>query len=217
MKAIRLSLVLTLLLGLLAVAAATAQEGEVSSYVVLTNRNVGLPGNVVADLEASGAVVTRTFEQIGAVSVMSSNPAALGRIANVEGVVDNVWRASNGPELAEPVAVTAEDLAAANFSGISADAMASGVATPNTNPPFSGEDDFFFDIRTVFTTDAGEGGGDAVVIVLRPAFKWVVVTFRTLDANAEKELCGGFGGIERVSTGSPVICGGIDVCAAACR
>src|SRR5262249_2475671 len=65
--------------------------------------------------------------------------------------------------------------------------------------------------------DASEGGADAVIVVLRPAFERVVMAFGALNANAEEELRRSLGGVLRVLAGAPVIGSGVFVGAAAGR
>lgn len=125
MNVVRFLSILLLLFVVLAVPAALAQEeeGEVSTYVVLTNRQTGIPSNVETDLARSGVVVTERLEEVGALVVATDNPAALRRIRNVEGVVPNVIHTNGEPDI-RPDAVS----------------LPLGV-----NPPTTGDDDFFFD------------------------------------------------------------------------
>src|SRR5690606_7045493 len=71
------------------------------------------------------------------------------------------------------------------------------------------EDDFVTRRRAFLAADTGEGGPDPVIAVLRPAFERVVMAFRTLDADAEKQLRNGFGGIERIAARAPEAGGGV--------
>ncbi len=127
MKSVRYSLVFLLLLTLVAVPAALAQDdgssGEVQSYVVLTSRQNGIPWNVEQDLTRSGAVVTERLPEVGALVVTTDNPDVIRRIRNVQGIVPNVIH-TNG----EPIAIP------------DSEALPMGV-----NPPITGDDDFFFD------------------------------------------------------------------------
>src|ERR1700722_18377714 len=59
------------------------------------------------------------------------------------------------------------------------------------------------------TAHAGEGGGDAVIVVLRPAFERVVMALRALNANAQKELGRRLGGVLWIAAGPPIVCGRI--------
>jgi subtilisin family serine protease len=124
MKVVRYSSVVLLLFTLLAIPAALAQDGpeEVTTYVVVTNRQSGIPWNVERDIARSGGVVTERMEEVGALVVATDNPAALRRIRNVEGLVPNVIH-TNGP-VAEP----------------QVESLPMGV-----NPPITGDDDFYFD------------------------------------------------------------------------
>jgi subtilisin family serine protease len=99
--------------------------GEISSYVVLTNRSNFIPWNVERDIARTGADVTRTFEQIGALVVETDSIEEIRRVRNVAGIVPNVIH-SNPEPIVEPVALD---------------------ITEATNPPITGDDDFFFDLQ----------------------------------------------------------------------
>lgn len=126
MKFVRSVPFILFLFAILAIPTALAQEsttGEVSTYVVLTSQQSGIPGNVEADLAANGMVVTERIEQVGALVVATDNPDALRRVRNVTGVVPNVIH-TNGEPVAAP----------------QVESLPMGV-----NPPITGDDDFFFD------------------------------------------------------------------------
>src|SRR5205807_6100701 len=53
--------------------------------------------------------------------------------------------------------------------------------------------------------DPAEEGGEAVVVVLRPALERVVVALGALEADAEEDLGGGLGAGLRVAQGAVVV------------
>ncbi len=101
---------------------ATAQGAE-QSYLVMANSN-RLPNGLEARITAAGGTITRVVPEIGLVVVSSSDPnfaASAAAISGVRSAIPNLsvqWLDPDRQMIAE-----------------------------YENPPFSGEDDFFFDLQ----------------------------------------------------------------------
>lgn len=126
-------LTLVLLVGLLSSSLATAQN--MRSYIVLA-RGATLDAKLEADIARAGGVITRRLPQIGMLVVSAPDGAALSRVSGAKYVMSNLtvqWVA--------PARVVEADFA---------------------NPPFSGDDDAFFDLQwghtAVKATDAWNAG-----------------------------------------------------------
>ena len=78
--------------------------------------------------------------------------------------------------------------------------------------------DLFVRLRALLATNPSEGGGNPVVVILRPFFERMIVALGTLNPNSQEELSGRFGGVVRVSTCSPVAGSGVlEDAAAGCQ
>jgi subtilisin family serine protease len=122
-----------LLVGLLSASLATAQN--MRSYIVLA-RGATLDAKLEADIAKAGGVITRRLPQIGMLVVSAPDGAALSRVSGAKYVMSNLT-----VQWVDPTRVVEADFA---------------------NPPFSGDDDFFFDLQwghtAVKATDAWNAG-----------------------------------------------------------
>jgi subtilisin family serine protease len=141
----------TAALGLLSTA--TAFGG---SYLVLTGGN-GLPAGLERGVTQAGGTVTRALPQVGIAVVESAKAdfkAKVAKIAGVQAVLPNLT-----VQWLQPVTAV------------------EGPVAETGNPPFSGDDDFFFDLQWGHTAieapaawDLGSRGAGATVAVLDTGF-----------------------------------------------
>jgi subtilisin family serine protease len=132
-----------------------AAQSEGTSYLVIASSN-RLPAGLAQQVEAAGGTITRTIPEIGIAVVESSNPdftADASGIQGVSSVVPNVKLQWIEPTYEEAVTVD------------------------TGNPPFSGDDDFYFDLQWGHDAvdapeawDAGGRGAGARVAVLDTGF-----------------------------------------------
>ncbi|MBN1562926.1 MAG: S8 family serine peptidase, partial [Anaerolineae bacterium] len=123
-RAVTLLLVVILLLGAVPLFSVSAQ-GEAQSYLVIANGNK-LAKGLEAEIVAAGGVVTNVIPEIGVVAVSSSDPNFAVKAAGISGVQYAVMNAKvENVDPVEPVAISATV----------------------SNPPFSGDDDFYFDLQ----------------------------------------------------------------------
>ncbi|GAB4479402.1 MAG: S8 family serine peptidase [Anaerolineae bacterium] len=144
-------LVMVVLLTTATIAPAAAQ-GPARSYIIMANGN-SLPNRLEQRVAAAGGTITATIPQIGLAVAESSDPnfaANAERIAGIRSVFTDIRL-----EYTKPMAVEAD------FG----------------NPPFSGDDDFFFDLQWGHDAvdapeawDAGFFGAGARVAVLDEGF-----------------------------------------------
>ncbi len=130
-------------------------QGESRSYLLMANGNK-LPANLVKSVSAAGGVVTQTIPEVGLAVVTSSDPNFAVRAAKISGlrsVSANLTMQWINPNFQEAVEIDA------------------------ANPPFSGDDDFFFDLQWGHDAvdapeawDAGYRGAGVLVAVLDTGF-----------------------------------------------
>jgi subtilisin family serine protease len=138
-----------------AFAVPAAAESKSRSYLIIAKSNK-LPAKLEKHVGAAGGTITRTIPQIGIAVATSSNPDFAADAAGINGVrsvVPNVclqWIDPTGQEV---------------------------VTVEVGNPPFSGDDDFYFDLQWGHDAvdapeawDAGARGADARVAVLDTGF-----------------------------------------------
>lgn len=141
----------TAALGLLSMA--TARGG---SYLVLTSGN-GLPAGLERGVTQAGGTITRALPQVGIAVVESAKADFKARAAKIPGVQ-----------------VVLPNL---TVQWIQPRAVVEGPVAEYGNPPFSGDDDFFFDLQWGHTAvqapaawDLGSRGAGATVAVLDSGF-----------------------------------------------
>jgi subtilisin family serine protease len=141
-------LTLVLLVGLLSSSVITAQN--MRSYIVLARGN-SVNAKLEADIAKAGGVITRRLPQIGMLVVSAPDGAALSRVSGAKYVMSNL-----NVQWVAPTRVVEADAA---------------------NPPFSGDDDFFFDLQwghvavnAVGAWNAGVRGDGVRVAVLDGGF-----------------------------------------------
>lgn len=148
--------VCTLLLALLVagLVVPAGAQGPARSYILLANNK--LPGDINARLAEAGGTVTRTLPQIGLVVVSSTAPDFSARGARIPGISDVM------PDVVRQWVPPMERFA---------------VDVEFGNPPFSGDDDFYFDLQwghdAVDAPEAwaaGHRGAGARVAVLDTGF-----------------------------------------------
>lgn len=115
----RIFLLALLLVLAFSVFSASAQAPE-RSYIIMANGN---GGNLVANINAAGGVVTGYFPEIGAATAVSSDPNFAANVRGVRSVIPSVKA-----QWIQPINSEAVDIAVGN-------------------PPFSGDDDFRFDLQ----------------------------------------------------------------------
>lgn len=130
-------------------------QGESRSYLLMANGNK-LPANLVKSVSAAGGVVTQTIPEVGLAVATSSDPNFAVRAAKISGlrsVSANLTMQWINPNFQEAVEIDA------------------------ANPPFSGDDDFFFDLQWGHDAvdapeawDAGYRGAGVLVAVLDTGF-----------------------------------------------
>lgn len=124
MKRSILILLLIVLVGALSVTVVAAQSGGMRSYIVVANTRGGIPRAVEAQIRAAGGTITKNLSQIGVLVVSSANPNFESSVKGVKGIAPNRRIRAIEPTRLEPVQVSR-----------------------TANPPFSGDDDFYFDLQ----------------------------------------------------------------------
>lgn len=126
----RFKLVVTALLALLIAALASpAWAGTQGQSYLLMARGNDLPRGLERQVQAAGGSITRTIPEIGLALVQSDNPdfsRAAARLQGINSVLPNVklqWH--------DPTSRVAADMSVDNVG----------------DPPFSGSDDFYFDLQ----------------------------------------------------------------------
>jgi subtilisin family serine protease len=149
-----LSLLFVLTLVFALVPAPAAAEGEAQSYLLIANGNK-LPKGLAKQVEKAGGVVTQEFGEIGIAVVESSQGNFKGQAAKFKGVRAVV------PNLTVQWVDPVDKVALEDYS----------------NPPTSGDDDFFFDLQWGHDAvdapeawEAGLRGAGATVAVLDGGF-----------------------------------------------
>src|SRR5690349_5636408 len=74
---------------------------------------------------------------------------------------------------------------------------------------FIAEDDLIFLPAARLAVDLREESADAVVVLLHPFLKWMIVALGAQEPDAEENLHGAFAGIFRRGEDAPVIGGGV--------
>lgn len=187
MKRIVLFLILTLLL---TVGFAANAQAEMQSYVIMSNGN-DLPTNLAAQVAKANGSLDHVFSEIGIALASSSNPRFASRISGVQDVILDVGFTVEAPvQQFEYVADAApeEDTTGnkGNGKGKGNKKNSSSETTAETTsivgeetgvPPFSGDDDFFFDLQwghdsvnAVEAWNAGVRGQGVRVAVLDTGF-----------------------------------------------
>ncbi len=124
MKRSILILLLIVLVGALSVTVVAAQSGGMRSYIVVANTRSGIPRAVEAQIRAAGGTITKNLSQLGMLVVSSANPNFESSVKGVKGIAPN-----RRIRAIEPTRLESLDVAA------------------QANPPFSGDDDFYFDLQ----------------------------------------------------------------------
>ena len=126
MKKVLLVAILILALMVSSVSLVAAQDtSDDDTFIVVTTSEGSIDSAVVQEIEATGAEVVETLDEVGAVVVTMDNPEVLEAIVGVEGVIPRFFHRN-----VEPISPIAQSLA------------------PNVvNPPFTLDDDFYFDLQ----------------------------------------------------------------------
>jgi lantibiotic leader peptide-processing serine protease len=152
-KLMKKGLLMVLILLLLVVGIGSAQETS-QSYLVIAPRN-GLSAAAEKSIAAAGGTISKYFPQIGVAVVESNNPDFAASVTGVEAVVRDM-------PVSVPDTLEAEQT-------VSLDAL--------PQPPFTGDDDFFFDLQWGHTSvraqeawAAGQRGAGVRVFILDEGF-----------------------------------------------
>lgn len=150
------SLVLFVVLALLVamISSAALAQGETQSYLVIANGN-SLTKQAEKSINEAGGTITKYFSEIGVAVVESSNPDFATSVSGVQAVVADMQAGSPGTMVFD--------------EAVSIDAL--------PQPPFTGDDDFFFDLQWGHTSvraqeawAAGSTGEGVRVFVLDEGF-----------------------------------------------
>jgi subtilisin family serine protease len=149
MKRVLLLLLLSVvLIGILSVTAVAA-SGSASKYLVVSPSRFGVPATLRNQIQAAGGVVTRDLSRAGLLVVSSANPAFEAAVTGARAVVRDLGYVPQRPR------------------------VELGVSAAGPEPPFTGDDDPFFDLQWGHTAvdavggwEAGRFGAGALVAVL---------------------------------------------------